>query len=35
LFVFFAGLGYTLKAVNHSQEYVTAEGVHTNHIESL
>ena len=35
LFVLFAGLGYTHKAVNHSQEYVTAEGVHTNHIESL
>ena len=35
LFVLFAGLGYTHKAVNHSQEYVTAEGVHTNHVESL
>jgi len=35
LFVLFAYLGYTRKEVNHSQEYVTTEGVHTNHIESL
>ena len=35
MFVLFAGWGYTHKAVNHSEEYVTAEGVHTNHIESL
>ena len=35
LFVLFAGLGYKHKAVNHFQEYVITEGVHTNHIESL
>ena len=35
MFVLFAGLGYTHKAVNHSQEYVTAEDVHTNDLERL
>ena len=35
MFIFFEGLGYTHKAVSHSQEYVTGEGVHTNHTESL
>jgi len=29
LFVLFAGLGYKNETVNHSQEYVTAEGVHS------
>jgi len=35
VYVSLAGQGYTHETVNHSVEYVRADGVHTNQIESL